>query len=116
MPLRDGTGPMGMGSMTGRGAGYCTGNSVPTYGRRNFGFGLGRCRGFGRGQRYNRPYSANFAGTGGAPYFDADAARYSAPTQEEERQFLKRESDALQSHLNEIRRRLDELEKEKIQA
>ncbi len=29
MPFRDGTGPAGMGPMTGRGAGYCTGSSRP---------------------------------------------------------------------------------------
>lgn len=31
MPGGDGTGPMGMGPMTGRGAGYCAGNDVPGY-------------------------------------------------------------------------------------
>ena len=31
MPRGDGTGPGGMGPMTGRGAGYCAGYSVPGY-------------------------------------------------------------------------------------
>lgn len=31
MPGGDGTGPMGMGPMTGRGAGYCAGFEVPGY-------------------------------------------------------------------------------------
>jgi len=31
MPLGDGTGPMGMGPMTGRAAGYCAGFGVPGY-------------------------------------------------------------------------------------
>lgn len=31
MPGGDGTGPMGMGSMTGRGAGYCAGYDTPGY-------------------------------------------------------------------------------------
>jgi len=32
MPRRNGTGPMGAGSMTGRGLGLCTGASVVKYG------------------------------------------------------------------------------------
>ncbi|NLV49386.1 MAG: DUF5320 domain-containing protein, partial [Clostridiales bacterium] len=31
MPRGDGTGPMGMGRMTGRGAGYCAGFAAPGY-------------------------------------------------------------------------------------
>jgi hypothetical protein len=53
MPGGDKTGPSGAGPMTGRGAGFCAGYDVPgymnpTYGR---GFGWGRVsgRGFGRG-------------------------------------------------------------------
>ena len=55
MPRGDRTGPEGAGPMTGRGAGYCAGYSVPGYmnpvegyGR---GWGRGRGRGFGRGWR-----------------------------------------------------------------
>ena len=55
MPRGDGTGPMGMGSMTGRGAGWCAGFGMPGYANpipgRGFGMGFGRGRGFfgGRG-------------------------------------------------------------------
>lgn len=50
MPGGDGTGPMGLGSMTGRGVGFCTGFNIPGFlisgtGRRNryvTGFGYGR--------------------------------------------------------------------------
>lgn len=48
MPAGDRTGPQGMGPMTGRGAGFCAGNTVPGYAG-NAGFGFGRGRGFGRG-------------------------------------------------------------------
>lgn len=50
MPRQDGTGPMGMGSMTGKGRGTCTGVNASGYGA-GFGRGCGRFsgRGFGRG-------------------------------------------------------------------
>lgn len=52
MPFGDGTGPRGMGPMTGRGAGYCAGFGGPGYGnpvpRRGW-FGLGWGRGWGGG-------------------------------------------------------------------
>lgn len=49
MPRRDGSGPMGAGSITGRGLGVCTGVNTVNYGA-GFGAGLGvGCRrGFGR--------------------------------------------------------------------
>ncbi len=59
MPGRDGTGPFGQGSMTGRGLGNCTGVNAPMY-------GSGRSRFFGKGTigmgfglrcgRWNRGY------------------------------------------------------------
>ena len=48
MPGQDQTGPMGIGSMTGRGAGNCRGNKQPVYSG-NDGFGRGAGRGGGRG-------------------------------------------------------------------
>lgn len=51
MPRRDGTGPHGVGSRTGRGLGNCAGEQTPTqglgFGRRG-GRGLACRRGFGR--------------------------------------------------------------------
>lgn len=53
MPRGDGSGPMGMGPMTGRAAGYCAGNAAPGYanpvGWRGAGRGMGWGRGLGRG-------------------------------------------------------------------
>ena len=50
MPRGDGTGPEGMGPMTGRGAGYCAGTDAPGFGApgfgRGFGLGGGRCNRF----------------------------------------------------------------------
>jgi hypothetical protein len=73
MPRFDGTGPLGMGPMTGRGMGYCGGvnqmaansasyPSMPYYWgrglRRGFGRGLGR--GFGRGFGWGRGRGRGF--------------------------------------------------------
>lgn len=60
MPRGDGTGPTGMGPMTGRAAGFCAGYNTPGYmnpapgrgfriGFGGGGFGRGRGRGFGMG-------------------------------------------------------------------
>ena len=61
MARGDGTGPTGMGPMTGRAAGYCAGYSAPGYmnsiPRRGLGLGLGR------GSR------VPFASFGGRPRF-----------------------------------------------
>ena len=53
MPRGDGTGPMGMGPMTGRGAGYCAGFGAPGFMNPGpfGGFGRGYGRGPGRGWR-----------------------------------------------------------------
>ena len=48
MPGRDGSGPMGVGPMTGRGLGICTGVNAVKYGA-GLGLGLACRRGFGRG-------------------------------------------------------------------
>lgn len=47
MPRRDGTGPMGMGAISGRGMGYCNGYRENSN-FRGFGLGLGLGRHFGR--------------------------------------------------------------------
>ncbi len=56
MPKGDGTGPMGMGSMTGRGAGICAGFKTPGYAnsrvRRGMWFGQGR----GQSQGFRRMF------------------------------------------------------------
>jgi hypothetical protein len=49
MPRGDGTGPMGMGPMTGRGMGCCTGVNTPGFrNTMNFGYGMRGSRGFRR--------------------------------------------------------------------
>ena len=64
MPRGDGTGPAGMGPMTGRAAGYCAGYSVPGFanpigGGRYSGIGRGAFGGRGgRGRGYRNWYHA----------------------------------------------------------
>lgn len=64
MPRGDRTGPMGIGPMTGRGAGLCAGYATPGFtntipGRGNAGFGRGRGRGmrFGMGMGWRHGWT-----------------------------------------------------------
>jgi len=70
MPFGDGTGPRGLGPMTGRGAGFCAGFGAPGFTNpvpgRGFGFGWGMPYGYpyGRGYRGATPYMGY-----GYPYY-----------------------------------------------
>ncbi|HUU26805.1 MAG TPA: DUF5320 domain-containing protein [archaeon] len=52
MPFGNRTGPMGFGPLTGRGAGYCAGYTVPGYMNPVPGIGMGSGRGRGMGWRH----------------------------------------------------------------
>jgi hypothetical protein len=60
MPRGDRTGPLGLGSMTGRGLGYCAGYATPGFTKGYFGQGLGFRRGFRRG--LGRGFGLGFRG------------------------------------------------------
>ena len=100
MPGGDGTGPMGMGPMTGRAMGFCAGNSVP--GRQVGRVGRGRGRGGGRawGGRWGAPYAA-------VPPYAA------APTSEQELDALKGQAEYFGGALEDIKKRIGELEASK---
>ncbi|MBD3423181.1 MAG: hypothetical protein GF417_01900 [Candidatus Latescibacteria bacterium] len=108
MPGGDRSGPRGMGPMTGRGAGYCTGNNVPGYMNpypgggfgRGRGWGMGRGGGFGWGRGYGRGWGAGYA-----PYAVPPAGANPAESEEE---YLTREAEYLKSRLDEINKRLEE--------
>jgi hypothetical protein len=104
MPGRNGTGPMGMGAMTGCGAGMCAG--VGKSGYENAGPGRGFGMGYGRGWR-NRFYAT---GQPGWMRFAGNAGTYQNPDPGMERQSLKNQAEALQSELDAIRKRLSEIE------
>lgn len=101
MPRGNGTGPMGLGPMTGRGAGYCAGYGVPgcmnPLGGR--GFGLGRGFGFGRG----------WYGAGAAQPVYPQAAWGNA-TAEQEQAALKSQLANLEQLSADLRQRLNDLE------
>ena len=110
MPRGDGTGPNGMGAMTGRAAGYCAGYQVPGFanpmgGRGGFGRGFGGGRGFGRGFGGGRggrwgamPYAAPYA-----------APAFAVPSAEQERDALQQQVFYLETTLDDIRKRLADL-------
>ncbi len=87
MPGGDRTGPMGAGPMTGRQAGYCTGETVPGSasapggGGRRFG---GGGRGFGGGGRGRRGWRNQFFATGLTGWQRAEAGMPAAAPQESE--------------------------------
>jgi len=118
MPGGDATGPMGYGPMTGRGAGYCAGFSAPGYmnpipGRgRGLGRGWGRGGGRGRGGGWGRGWgygSYPMSVPGVAPGYDAPPY-YGAPSPEQETQALRTQAESLEVTLDEIRKRIAELE------
>jgi hypothetical protein len=121
MPGGDGTGPGGMGPMTGRAAGFCAGYGVPGYanpiagrGYRGWGRGFGRGFGWGRGA-YGWPAwgaSANPYAAYATPY---PAAFGAAPNPEQEQAALRQQSQYLQDSLDAINKRIKDLEEKQSQ-
>lgn len=123
MPRGDGTGPAGMGPMTGRAAGFCAGYAAPGYmnqvGGRGFGaFGRG---GGGRGRR-NWFYATGLPGWQraemGMPAYGAPPAYpmpYAAPfapaaTAQQELDVLKGQAEYFEDALEGIKKRIEELQ------
>lgn len=121
MPFGDGTGPQGMGPMTGRAAGYCAGYSVPGYMNpipgRGFGMGFGRGRGRGWRNWYNATGMPGWArAASGMPAFGGVVPPYPPayapePTPQEEAEMLKGQADFLKKQLDDIQNRISTLEK-----
>ena len=123
MPGGDGTGPGGMGPMTGRAAGYCAGYPVPGFmnpvaGRGYWGWGRG---GGGWGRR-NQFYATGLTGWQRAPYgypssggampYGAPYAPPYAPTvpPQQEVEMLKGQAEYLEDALDGVKKRMEELE------
>ncbi|MDD5326333.1 MAG: DUF5320 domain-containing protein [Phycisphaerae bacterium] len=116
MPRGDGTGPAGMGPMTGRAVGYCAGYPAPGVMNPVGGRGYwGRGRGGGRGRGFGRA-RAGFGGPawGGVvdPYAYGGAPFAPAMTAEQELAGLKQQADYFQDALGEIKERIGQLEAE----
>ncbi len=122
MPRGDGTGPNGMGPLTGHRGGYCAGYGVPGYANAGYGrgIGFGGSRG-GRGYR-NRYYATGLTGwqrwAGGqapwgnpyapAPFYGPQAAQMM--TEQQELDILKGQTEYLETTLESLRKRIEELE------
>ena len=106
MPGGDRTGPLGEGPMTGKGFGYCGGLDAPGYGYmrpffgRGFGFGRGRGRGMRRGMGFGQLW--------GAPVYPYDAP-YS---RENEAEMLRQQAKNLEDSLEQINKRLTQMEEQ----
>ena len=110
MPRGDRTGPGGMGPMTGRAAGLCAGYTTPGYANPGPRAGLGFAGGFGGGAGRGWRHMHHATGQPGLMRFGGYAAPYQAPDPEQEKQALKNQSEALQSELDFIKKRLGEIE------
>mgnify|MGYP001091743802 CR=1 FL=1 len=126
MPGGDGTGPLGQGSMTGRGLGYCVGYAAPGF---TWGRGYGRGQGFGRGLGYGRglgfrrwrrnPYTnpVNPYYATGYSYPDYREGYFPSygyggtPSKEDETAAMQSALGEISDALSEIERRITELEK-----
>jgi len=95
MPRLDGTGPAGMGPMTGRGLGPC-------------GYGYGR--GYGRGMGYGRGYGWGLPYGYGLPW---NPVSYRQPTVAEEKTIVQDDVAALKEELKAAEERLSQLESQK---
>jgi hypothetical protein len=132
MPGGDRTGPWGAGPMTGRGAGFCAGYGVPGYMNpiygygRGFGRGRGWGRGFGRGRGWGRGWGYGYYATGLPGWAGGYAYPYPYPegfraapvtatdsktARAEELAYLKDQARYFKETLDDINKRVEELQK-----
>jgi len=143
MPRGDRTGPMGVGPMTGRSAGLCAGYQTPGFmnppsrfgGGRGYGHGRGRGAGGGRGGFQQPPGfrggmgwgrgrgrgGGGGGGFGGAaweiPYAWGYPGDFSGPfpSRKDELEMLQEQASQMEVTLNDIRKRIDELEQDQTE-
>lgn len=109
MPGGNGTGPMGLGQMTGRGAGYCAGLAAPGY-LNTAGFVCGFGCGAGRGRRRRRILNSvgaqGWIRNGFPEYAGLSTAAFDEET------FLTNQMEYLEEQLSQIKDRLSRLSEE----
>ena len=101
MPFGDGTGPRGMGPMTGRGAGYCAGFNQPSFANPIPGI---RWSGFGWRGAYGYSYA----------YRPPFVRSWPSMPKKEETAVLEEQAKILESELENIRKRLEDLKKQEV--
>lgn len=125
MPYGDGTGPAGIGPRTGRAAGYCAGYAVAGYinpyggrSKQNGGF----TGGFEGGRGSGRGYKNRFFATGMPGGLRSNVNPLEQPnpfisgfTSEQEMEQLKDQAELLKQQLDDIRARIKELSKQKVE-
>lgn len=113
MPRGNGTGPMGMGPMTGHGVGYCAGFAALGYANPvGYGGGYGGSfkGGFGRGRGHRYMFYATgipgCARYGYPAYMGRNTAAF------DEKTFLSNQAEFLENQLLQIKERMSDLNKE----
>jgi hypothetical protein len=109
MPRGDRTGPMSEGPRSGRGMGYCNGFNQPGFMSGGGGGGRGMGRGFGGGG--GRGWRNRFYATGQPGWLRRDPVMEAPQPAGTEQEMLRNRADELQAELQDIRQRLDALEK-----
>jgi len=116
MPGGDRTGPRGLGSRTGRGMGYCAGYSTPGYMNvpgRGYGYGYGRGMAWRRGGRgwgwrgYVPPEPVVIPQHVVRPIYYPSTS----PTPVDQLTMLKQEKEYLESEMTQIKNAVDEISK-----
>ena len=103
LPRLDGTGPMGMGAMTGRGAGFCNAVVNSEISNQPIYFG-----GYGFG--YGRGFRREFCVKGAPSYFKNNFPRNSVEM--DEKTLLSNQETLLENQLKQVKDRLSRLGKE----
>jgi hypothetical protein len=108
MPRGDRTGPMGVGPMMGRAAGFCAGFGVPGYMNPMPGYRMGGGRGGWGGRGWRHMYYATGL-PGWARWGGFHLVPPVTPTAEEEVAVLKRQAEALKAEMEAINQRIEAL-------
>ena len=114
MPRGDRRGPNGMGSMTGRAAGFCSGSNAPGFAN------IGAAGGYGQGRGAGRGFGGGFYGAANGAVYGRGLGRgvgvgfqpsYAAPvySKEAEKGYIENEVSFLKDQLKTLEGKLSEM-------